>query len=143
MIQKDDYYLRKLVKNENREINIYKKYINMLSGGKTKGELHGFLNEHIGDKIRIQEIMRKKGIIKEEPYYLTDKISNVFTRVKTEFMDNPKDVVRDLYKNEIKSAIFTQKYFLEVSEDLRPDIEILIKGKRERIEKIHNLLQYL
>lgn len=137
----DEKYLFKILQGENMGIHLYKKYLSKLPSGPEKRAVEDFLEEHKRHKRRIENILESKGIKSiNSSVGIRGNIVETFQGMKLAFRNKPKDIIKKIYKGEVTGTITTQKYLMELSESIKPDIKKIIGEDMNRVEKIHDLL---
>ncbi|MCM8709789.1 ferritin-like domain-containing protein [Clostridium sp. SYSU_GA19001] len=139
----DEIYLTKMLRGENMGINLYNKYLKKIPEGKYKIEIEKFKNEHIRHRTRLQNIMQSRDIEVSSEVGIQGKMTELMTSVKLMFKNEPKLIMKELYKGEMTGVKYSEKYLSEFSESIRPDIEKIIKEDKERISKLDKILKTL
>lgn len=137
---KDEIYLSKMLKGENMGINSYEKSIRKLPDGEDKRNLNSFLDEHKRHKVRLESMLKARGSEPKNSVGITGKINEAISSTKLMLKSNPRSIIEDIYKGELMGINSSQKYFVEFSDSIKPDIEKIINEDKDRIDKIHNML---
>lgn len=137
----DEVYLTKLLRGENMGINLYEKYLTKLPEGQYKREVESFRNEHVRHKTRLENIMASRDIEVSSEIGIQGKMAEMMTAAKLVFKNDPKSIMKEIHKGEVMAAKYSSEYLTEFSENIRPDIEKIIKEDTERISRLDKILK--
>jgi hypothetical protein len=143
IMNNDEIYLLKMLKGENMGINIYSKYIKKLPEGQYKREVENFRDEHLRHKTRLESIIKLREMEAASEIGIQGKISELMVVAKLAFINDTKDIIKEVKKGEEMAAKYSEKYLGEFSDSIKPDIEKMLKEDRKRITKVDNMLKTL
>lgn len=139
----DEIYLSKMLRGEKMGINIYSKYIKKLPEGQYKREVESFKAEHLRHKIRLENIINRNEMEVSNEIGLQGKVSELMIAAKLVFINNPKDIIKEVKKGEEMAAKYSEEYLSEFSDIIKPDIEKMLNEDRQIIKKVENILKTL
>lgn len=139
--QKDEDLFKKLLKEENRILKTYESFLGKVTGGNTRKEIREFIDHHKKQAECINNILLTKGIeVKASPFENINNI-NITGRIKKINEEKSREAIASLYREEIKGALLSEKYCEEVSIELKPEMENLLKEKKSIISNIEKIIE--
>lgn len=139
----DKVYLTKMLRGENMGVNLYNMYLKKIPEGRYKREIQDILGEHVRHKTRIENIMQHRDMEASNEIGVQGVMTEAMTAVKLIFKRDPKKIIEEAYRGEKMGIVYSEKYLTEFSNDIKPDIEKIIKEGKERIRRLENIVKTL
>lgn len=142
-MDRNEMYLTKMLRGESMGINLYDMYIKKIPEGKYKREIESIKAEHLRHKTRIQNIMEHRNMEAGDEIGIQGLMTEAMTKARLIFRNDPKKVIREAYRGEKMGVVYSEKYLNEFSEDIRPDMEKIVREAKERIKRLEDIVRTL
>lgn len=141
--QNDVTLFKKLLKDENQIIKTYENILGKVSDGNTREDVWLFIEDHKKQAECINNILLSKGVKVKSQLLPSQNIISMDTRrkTKTTYDENSREMVANLYREEIKCALNSKNFYEEVSLELKPEMESLLNCRKKIIANIERIFE--